>query len=67
MTLPELKKSYYETRRKMIVRCAKKRMTQAEAALALGVTRTCLNNIIKREKIAWPVIRQGVKTKDISA
>lgn len=62
MTLPELKARYYAERRAIIERHAKQRKTQTAAARELGVTLTCLNNIIHRENITWPVIRQGAKT-----
>jgi len=62
MTLPELKATYYAERRALIERKAKQRKTQTVAARELGVTLTRLNNIIHRESINWPIIRQGVRT-----
>ncbi len=59
MTLPELTETYREARRAMIERRAATGMTQTEAAKDLGVTLTCLNNLIHRYSIHWPVIRQG--------
>lgn len=59
MTLPELERFYRVTRREIVRAYAKAGWTQTEAAKELGVTLTALNNIIRREEIAWPVKRQG--------
>lgn len=63
-TLPDLERTYRTARRAMIERCASAGMTQTDAARELGVSLTCLNNIVRREKIDWPVKRQGRKRKD---
>ena len=62
MTLPELKATYYAARRAMIERHARERKTQTQAAKELGVSLTRLNNIIHREGIYWPTIKQGQRT-----
>ena len=61
MTLPELAQTYRNARRAIVERKAQERKTQTEAARELGVSLTCLNNIIKRERIDWPVKKQGVR------
>ena len=53
------RKKYLEDRRALVKKKAAERITQTRAAKELGVTLTCLNNIIRRENIYWPVIRQG--------
>jgi transcriptional regulator with GAF, ATPase, and Fis domain len=58
-TLPELKRTYYAARRAMLERCNESRMTQTQAAKALGVSLTCLNNMVKRHGIEWARIEQG--------
>jgi len=59
-TLPELEQVYRSARRKMVERKAKEGKTQTQAAHELGVKLTCLNNLIRREGIDWPVKRQGL-------
>ena len=61
MTLPKLRETYFAARRALVERKAAERITQTRAARELGVNLTCLNNIIRREGIHWPVIRQGKK------
>lgn len=39
-------------------------LTQAQASRKLQVKRTMLNNYIHRNKVRWPVIRQGVKINE---
>ena len=65
MTLPELKATYYAARRAIIERHASQRKTQTQAARDLGVTLTALNNIIHREGIYWPVIKQGPRNDTV--
>ena len=47
-----------------VERLAQSRITQTEAAKILDVSRACINNIIQRNRIFWPVIRQGRKAKE---
>lgn len=60
-TLPELERTYRQTRRDLIEAKNAQRMTQTQAARELGVSLTCLNNIIRREGITWRVIKQGCR------
>lgn len=58
-TLPEMKARHRAERRALVEKMAKERMTQTQAARRLGVKLTHLNNLIRREGIFWPVVRQG--------
>lgn len=64
-TLPRLEKAYRQTRRALIEAKNAQGLTQTQAARELGVSLTCLNNIIRREKIVWRVIKQGVRNETV--
>ena len=48
-------------RREMVEGLAAERLTQTQAARKLKTTVNCLNNYIQRNRICWPVIKQGVR------
>lgn len=65
-TIPEMRARHRRELEALIETMAARRITQTEAAKILGVSLTCLNNIICRNDIFWPVIRHGRKAKERS-
>jgi len=63
-TIPEMRARHKREAIDQIETMAARRITQTEAAKILDVSLTCLNNIIQRNRIFWPVIRQGRKAKE---
>jgi len=55
-----LRKRHREERLALVQHMAQReRLTQTQAARRLGVSLTCLNNIVCREGVFWPVKAQG--------
>lgn len=61
-TWPELIARHERERRDLIAAMAARRITQAQAAPKLNVTRTYLNQLIRRHRVFWPVKKQGQRT-----
>lgn len=58
-TIPQMRARHRHEIEEAIINQAVKGRTQTEAARILGMTTTGLNNIVRRQGIYWPVIRQG--------
>lgn len=58
-TWDQMTRRHKRERRKMVEALAAKRITQSQAASEVNTTLTCLNNYIRRNRIFWPVKRQG--------
>jgi transcriptional regulator with GAF, ATPase, and Fis domain len=62
-TWEEMTVRHKRERMELVQSLAQSHYTQTQAAKILDVKKTCLNNFIKRNKVHWPVIRQG-RTKN---
>jgi len=62
-TWEEMTVRHKRERMELVQSLAQSDYTQTQAAKILDVKKTCLNNFIKRNKVRWPVIRQG-RTKN---
>ena len=58
-TIPQMRTRHAREIREAIEALAARRITQTEAARIAGMNLSGLNNIIQRNAIFWPVIRQG--------
>jgi DNA invertase Pin-like site-specific DNA recombinase len=58
-TLPQMAERHKQEKRQAVEAMNAACMTQTEAAKALGVSLTCLNNFVRRSGIVWRVIQQG--------
>jgi len=64
-TLPQMRARHEAELRALILSQANARKTQTQASRTLGVSLTCLNNLIQRMGIYWPVKAQGRVAKGI--
>lgn len=60
-TLPQMAERHKLEKLRAVEAMNAARMTQTEAAKALDVKLTCLNNFVRRNRIQWRVIEQGRK------
>lgn len=58
-TIPQMRQRHAREIRQYVEGLASLSITQTEAARTAGVSLTCLNNIIQRNGIHWPVKMQG--------
>lgn len=62
-TWDQMTRRHKRERRAMVEALAARRLTQTEAARKINTTLTCLNNYVRRNRIDWPVVRQGRTAK----
>lgn len=62
-TIPQMRARHAKEIREAVEAQAAKRLTQTQASKCLGVSLTCLNNLILRMGIFWPVKAQGKATQ----
>jgi transcriptional regulator with GAF, ATPase, and Fis domain len=60
-TIPQMRARHRREIEQAVKDMAARRITQAEAAKMLGMTRSGINAIIQRKGIFWPVKQQGRK------
>ena len=64
-TIPQMRKRHAKELHAVLTAQADRGATQSEAAKVLGLSRSGLHNIVRRNGINWPVIRRGFKSREI--